>query len=125
MKLYRILCRLLPSLILLLLCLGCTKSPKVPAELNGTWRTQDPRYEGKFLQFDESYITTGLGDEQIPKVELITHLEVRHEGPGITCVIDARDQQGNTERITVMYSSQEGGELRLSNPRQVLWKKDS
>jgi hypothetical protein len=97
----------------------------VPAELNGTWRTEDARYQGKFLQFDGKYITTGLGEEQLPKVELITHLEVRHEGPGITCVIDARDQQGNTERLTVMYSPQDGGELRLSNPRQVLWKKDS
>jgi hypothetical protein len=125
MKLYRTLYRLLPSLILLTLCLGCTKTPKVPAELNGTWRTEDARYQGKFLQFDESYITTGLGEDVLPKVELITHLEVRREGPGITCVIDARDQKGDTERLTVMYSSQNGGELRLSNPRQVLWKKDS
>lgn len=115
--------KLLLILILLLLSAGCRRSQDVPAELSGTWRTEEAQYKDKFLKFEESYVTVSVGEEEVPKVELIVHIDSRREDSGTTYIIEARDQSGKPDRVTVMYSPQHGGELRLLNPRQVLWKK--
>lgn len=115
--------RVFPLLLLLLVCAACRRSQDVPAELSGTWQTEEARYKDKYLKFEESYVTVSVGEDQLPKVELILHIEARREGPGTTYVIDARDQSGIHDRITVLYSPQNGGELRMANPRQVVWKK--
>lgn len=117
--------KLLPILILLLISAGCRRSQDVPAELSGTWRTEEARYKNKFLKFEESYVTVSVGEDEIPKVEFIVHIDSRRQGPSTTYIIEARDQGGNHDRVTVIYSPQNGGELRLLNPRQVLWKKSS
>jgi len=115
--------KFLPMLLLLFLC-SC-RQPVVPNALIGTWQTSDPRYQGKFLQIDDKFIVLGLGEELVPKVERIVRIESRREGPFTSYVIDSKDQQGLREKITIQYTSRNGGELRLSNPIQVLWKKAS
>jgi len=117
--------KFLPIIILLLVSAGCRRSQDVPTELSGTWRTEEARYKDKFLKFEESYVTVSVGEEQVPKVELILHIDSHKEGAITTYIIEARDQDGNHDRVTVMYSTRNGGELRLLNPRQVLWKKAS
>lgn len=121
MKLYKC----LPVLILLIFCGACHRSQSAPSEIAGTWRTDSPRYEGKFLQFDQDFVIVGLGDETLPKVEHIERIAVRRQGPIVTYVIESRDQEGTHYKITVQYSPLNGGELRLSNPRQVVWKRAS
>ena len=115
--------KFLPMLLLLFVC-SC-RQPVVPSELIGTWQTSDPRYQGKILQIDDKFVVVGLGEELVPKVERIVRIESRREGPFTTYVIDSKDQEGKREKITVQYTPKNGGELRLSNPRQVLWTKAS
>lgn len=121
MKFYKF----LPVMILLLSFAACRLSQNVPPELSGTWRTEDEKYKDKFMQFDESYVTVSINEEIVPKVELIKHIETHKEGPRTTYIIEAEDQQGNKDKMTVLYSPQNGGELRLSNPRVVVWKRVS
>lgn len=112
-----------PVLILLLVCAACQRSKPAPSEILGTWQTDDPRYNGKFLRFDEDFLVLGLGEDVVPKPEHIEHITVSHEGIATIYLIEARDQDRALDRITVEYSPQNGGELRLSNPHQIVWKK--
>jgi len=115
--------KFLPMLLLLFLC-SC-RQPVVPNGLIGTWQTSDPRYQGKYLQIDDKFVVLVLGEEVVPEVERIVRIESRREGLFTTYVIESKDQQGQRKKITIQYTPKNGGELRLSNPIQVLWKKVS
>lgn len=113
----------LPILFLLLLIPACRLGPKVPPELIGTWRTQDLRYENKFIIFDDEYVVLGLGEENTPKVGRIHEITTTHSGPITTYVIGSTGQADQSDRLTVQYSPIHGGELYLSN--KSVWKKDA
>lgn len=110
-------------LVCLLLVLSACKGIQSPPELVGVWKTEDARYVGKFLQFDEKFVVTGFGEEQFPKVQKITKMKVEVLGVLKNYDFDLRDEQGNTDHIRLQYIPSNGGEVQLSNPRNVVWHK--
>jgi len=116
--------RLLPLLLLIIPAVACKESPPVPQELVGNWVTQDAKYQGKTLVIDpEGYIVLIVDEDTMPKAEHIDHMTSTEVAGVTTYVLDASDQAGTHDRITVMYRAVNGGELRLAHPSQVVWQR--
>ena len=113
--------RLLPLFLVLLSATACFRSSAAPKELVGNWTTDDEKYQGKKLEIDQDFIVLFFGDDAMPKAERIDHVASTQEAGGTTYVFETSDKAGVHNKIKVSYRPANGGELRLSNPSQVVW----
>jgi hypothetical protein len=116
--------RLLPLCLLIMPAAACRQSQTVPQALVGSWVTEDAKYQGKSLMIDQQgFIVLVLDEDTSPKPERIDHMTSTSEAGVTTYVFETSDQAGLHDKITVMYRAVNGGELRLSHPNQVLWRR--
>jgi hypothetical protein len=113
--------RLLPLFLVIVSAAGCHRSQAVPKELVGNWVTDDERYQGKTLEIDQDFIVLFLGEDTQPKAKRIDRVTATKEAGVTTYVFETSDKAGVHESIQVLYRPARQGELRLSNPSQVVW----
>ena len=113
--------RLLPLFFVMLSAVACTRLHAVPKELIGNWVTDDENYRGKTLAIDQEFIVLYLGEDVLPKAERIDRFTSTKDAGGMTYIFETRDRVGAHDKIKVSYRTAHGGELRLSNPSQVVW----
>lgn len=111
------------ALCLTMLFLAGCRRYNSPPELVGMWQTDDKRYTGKFLQFDDKFVITGLGEDQFPKVQRISGMKMSAMGIMHQYEFELRDEDGNRDRLSLQYLPNDGGQIELSNPKRVIWKK--
>ncbi|MDR3765233.1 MAG: hypothetical protein P4M01_14180 [Acidobacteriota bacterium] len=116
-------CLLLSALCLLLLVLTGCRTYNAPPQLVGMWQSEDQRYTGKFLQFDDKFVITGFGEEKFPKVQRIVGLKQTTAGAVQHFEFDLRDEEGMRDHLSLQYLPNNGGQVELSNPKNVIWKK--
>jgi len=114
--------RIIPVLLLLLALLGC-KVHWAPAPLQGMWHTDTPKYASNFVRFDEDYIVIGLGEDITPKAERIIKIVAVPIAGSTHYDIESVDDKGIHNVLHFLYTPANGGEIRLSNPRHVIWRK--
>jgi hypothetical protein len=107
----------------LLLCLACSKV-EAPTDLVGNWRTDDPRYQDKVLRLDGCCIVYGLGEDKDPRPEQIVSVKTQSNGAGTTYMVESIGDSKKHQKITLLYSPANGGELHIANLPKVLWKKE-
>ena len=112
----------LPLLLLALALTGCRRYNS-PPELVGMWQTDESRYAGKFLQFDEKYVIIGFGDESVPRVQRIVGIKKSSMGVMRHYDFELRDEEGVRDHISLQYLPNDGGQIELSHPAGVVWKK--
>lgn len=114
------------SLTLALLT-GCTRQatePQVlPAQVLGEWRTNETRYEGRFLKLDSDQVTIGLGREAPDQREHIQRVSSTPPDSPTDYVIGLRTSDGREDSIALQFSPKNGGELRLKNQPKILWRR--
>lgn len=116
--------RILALCVLMIPAVACRHSQSIPPELAGNWVTDDPRYAGKNMIIDkDGYITLITNPESKPKAERIDKMTSTKEAGAATYVFETTDIAGAHDKITLTYRAANGGELRLSHPNQVVWKR--
>lgn len=108
------------GLLILPMLLACGPVEEtLPAELLGTWTTEDPSYEGRFMQIfkDRIYFGTGQGD---PSPNSIIAVSTDYQDNLAICTIDYQEPDGDEYRLLLRYHHSED-ELQLANRRRVTW----
>jgi hypothetical protein len=102
---------------------GCERQedPKVPVELIGVWKTNDPRYRDLFLEITERAVifsTTEGGLETC----WISKIESSNQGKTSAHVIHGA-RSGQHLKFQLYYEASAGGRLRFKNQLQMAWSK--
>jgi len=100
-------------------CARCDNAP-LPATLYGTWKTEDPRYTGCYLEISEKLlifhgIDGGLDINHIGKIK-------KDKGHPLQLDIHYTDKAGQAHRLKVFFDDSPGGpRLRLQTPKTLDW----
>ncbi|HZR58972.1 MAG TPA: hypothetical protein VFA74_19040 [Terriglobales bacterium] len=117
--------RKLVLLIPLLFFIGCDwgKPQILPTEITGVWKTDEPRYRGRFIKLDPDQITFGLGGIAPDKSEHIEKLKIASINNAIDYSIRLRAADGTPDSIFLRFTRRDGGELGMKNQPQVIWRR--
>ena len=105
--------------------LGCLRkaSQMLPREIEGVWRTDDPRYKDRLLELSRVFVITVTGREDAPRVEWIDKVETVPMGTGLQITVDATDRSlGVRDHMKLMFRPASGGEIRFNNQPQI-WRR--
>ncbi len=110
---------------LLLLLAGCDwRGPKtLPGQMVGEWRTDEPRYQGRFLRLETDRITFGLGGVAPDKAEQVERVRMTPRDNPTEYAIHVKSADGTTDSIALQFTTQNGGELRIKSQPKVVWKR--
>lgn len=112
-------------LLLLLLLAGCDwrRPQTLPGQVVGEWRTDEPRYKGRFIRLETDQITFGLGGVAPDKSEHIERVRMAPTGKSTDYVIGMRAEDGTPDSIALQFTPENGGELRMKNQLKVVWRR--
>ena len=115
------------AIAMLVSLLGCRARPEpvvIPPEMQGVWKTADPRYADRFFGLSVNAITLGLGeggDVSYPIVKFGKSL-------GLQGTVYSLTYENPAERVTdtlrFTYEPREGGVIRLKNQPKIEWTKE-
>lgn len=120
--------RTAPLLLPLLLWLGgCDwRGPRtLPGQMVGEWKTDEPRYHGRFLKLETDRITFGLGGAAPDQYEEIETVRMVPKENPTDYLVKLKAENGTSDSIVLQFTSANGGELRLKNQPKVVWKRKS
>jgi hypothetical protein len=117
-----------PTLLLLpllLLLSGCDRrGPQtLPVQMVGEWRTDEPRYHGRFLRLETDRITFGLGGVAPDKAEHVERVSMAPSDNPTDYTIRLKAGDGTADSIVLLFTPQNGGELRLKSQPKIVWKR--
>ena len=117
--------RMLSTLLLLLAMLGChhNTTSLLPARLVGFWTTDEPRYEGRFMELYQAYVIIGTGSKEAPTVQAVSSVEAEPENGSTLYRITSTDMTGVQYKMALLYTPINGGELRFRHPEQIVWRR--
>ncbi len=107
-----------------LFIIQCTGSKTIPLEVSGRWTTTDVAYKGEYIEISSNALILGSESKgsftyRIKKVE-------PEKGPihnttlyRITC----KDDAGDENIFSFIFSPDDGGTLRYKSSQDTLWKK--
>jgi hypothetical protein len=98
------------------------KPSLVPRELIGTWRTSDPRYEGRSFEIGYVSINFGTGNGTV-STGFINNVEGVKELFRTLYTI-GYTQEGKQIQVTFYYDLSKGRKIYFKNQPGVLWVKD-
>jgi len=115
---------LFPSLLLLILT-GCDwRGPQtLPEQVLGEWKTDDARYQGRFVKVEADQITFGLGGAAPDELEHIERVHMVPTDNRIDYAIKLKKPNGASDSIALLFTPERGGELRLKNQPKVVWSR--
>lgn len=109
-------------LLMLSVFLACTIAQEtLPAELLGIWTTDDPSYEGRFMQIFKDRIYFGTGEDE-PTANSIIAVSTEYQDDLAICTIDYQEPDGDEYRLRLRYRFSDDA-LRLANRSRVTWKR--
>src|SRR5437016_7882758 len=96
---------------LLLLLVGCAwRDPKtLPGQMVGEWRTDEPRYNGRFLRLEADRITFGLGGVAPDKAEHVERVRMTPRDNPTEYTVHLTSTDGTTDSIALQFTTQNGG----------------
>lgn len=93
--------------------------------LLGTWKTEAEQYEDRFIEIGKKIITFGTG-EDIPNTYYIRGIDYNRLNDADEYTIMCVNAEDTEFRFIFYFENHENGLLmRLNNPRQVVWTKDT
>jgi hypothetical protein len=112
-------------LLALLVCVGCSgnHSPMLPTQLEGVWRTDDPRYQDRFLELSPTFVILVTGRSDRASVQWIDKVEIETLGEATAFTVYSTDYlEGTHHEMALQFTLANGGELPFKNQSQV-WKR--
>ena len=102
---------------------GAGKLQTLPAQITGEWRSDDARYQGRFMRLETDEITFGLGGAGPDEDEHIESVTVAPDNDHTDYTIRLRKANGQRDALVLLFSEQDNGELRLKNQSKIVWKR--
>ena len=112
---------LMAAFVLLILTVGCN-SAKMPEQLQGIWRTDNPAYKGKFMKCDPKYVVLGVGDEKVVPRKVV-EITSAAEGKETLYTLKTDEREEGEYTFSFYYSPEDGGTIRFKNQPQLIWHK--
>ena len=120
---------LLLLLPLLLWLAGCNQAAQtattLPRQMAGTWRTDEPKYDGRYMKLDGDRITFGLGGTAADRVELVEQVSMTPLDNPTDFAVKLKMPDGTADSVNLQYSEKFGGELRLKSQPKIVWSRKS
>ena len=92
----------------------------LPGEVTGEWTSDDPRYQGRFLELSPTFVITGTGPGQAPRVEWIDKVEVIATGNDTQFKVYTTELSlGTHDEMNFFFNSANGGQIRFRNQPRV------
>ena len=109
---------------ILLIFVGCNGNNLrvLPAELSGIWTTDDPRYQGRFLELSQAYVIVGVGDGSVD-LQRIMHVKSVASGVETTYTVFSKESDGTNVKLIIVFKHDDGGQFQLGNQSGIIWKK--
>lgn len=105
-----------------LLTTACSAAaPLVPADLLGTWQTDEPRYAHAYLRIGAGEVVFGTG-ETVPSRHPIVAIDSEFGPSGTLYTIEYRVGQ-TVARLGVVHEQRDGATLRLRNQPSFSWRR--
>lgn len=117
--------QLIAVLAILLPFCGCTRTQTqdhIPDELLGYWRTDTPRYQGRFLKLDRDYITIGTSDDNLTSVQRVREVRAERNSESTIYTIYSINTEG-IESLNLEFEPANGGSLQIRHMGGILWKR--
>ncbi len=112
---------LLPMLLWLA---GCDQgTPTLPRQLAGTWRTNEAKYDGRFMKLDGDRITFGMGGTAPDRIESVERVSMTPRDHPTDYTVKLKMPDGKPDSIILQFSEQFGGELRLKSQPKIVWSR--
>jgi hypothetical protein len=111
----------------LLAVMGCDprKPAAVPAELLGTWRTQDPRYAGVFFKIESGNFSFATVEGNVESYAIIKYEQpASRPDARVPAHVLHGSRDGQKLQVTLVYESLGGGRLKFKNQDKVFWTRD-
>jgi hypothetical protein len=120
-------CKKLLLFVPLVLVAGCNwGGPQtLPAQVVGIWKTDDPRYYGRFLKLDSDQVIFGLGGVAPNKIEHIEKVKMAPTEKATEYTIKLKADDGTSDAIALRFTPENGGELGIKNQPKVVWTRKS
>jgi hypothetical protein len=112
-------------LLTLTLCVGCNSKVllTLPREMEGVWTTDDPRFQGRFMELSPSFVIIVTGHDDPASVQFVDKVETSSPGDFSSLTIYSTDySEGAHYQMKLQFSPANGGELRFQN-QGLLWKR--
>jgi len=112
-------------ILMALVCAGCNRndSRMLPRQLEGTWTTDDPRYQDRFMDLSQAFVIIGTSRYDAPSVQLIDKVEVEARGSDTVLTVYSTDHSQSAHyQMAIQFSPANGGEIRFKNQTQV-WRR--
>lgn len=115
---------ILATLTVLAFLTGCQPERKsLPAGLIGVWKSSDPRYAGRFLQFSHDRVTFGTGKGSV-SIHTITKIVRMPQADTFHYTITYVNEEGQNYRLAFVYDPARGGVIWFKNQSDILWRKE-
>src|SRR5215469_18480655 len=100
----------MPIVDLYFLALGKIPAPTLHA---GSWTTDAPRYNGRFLELYQAFVIVGEGPEHPPSVQMVDKVMTHPEQNDLTLTLYSSDLEGSHYELTLQFSPANHGEIRF------------
>ena len=103
-------------LLTLTLCVGCNSKVllTLPREMEGVWTTDDPRFQGRFMELSPSFVIIVTGHDDPASVRFVDKVETSSPGDFSSLTIYSTDySEGAHYQMKLQFSPANGGELRF------------
>jgi len=110
---------------LLLWLTGCNSDPVVqtlPRQMTGTYRTEEGKYQGRFMKLDGDKITFGLGGAGPDRTEIVQSVTMTPSDKPTDFTVKLKTAEGNPDSIILQFSEQTG-ELKLKSQPKIIWSR--
>lgn len=103
----------------------CGEKNSLPSTLFGVWKTDTAQYENRFIEISTDKLTFGTGDDS-PNIYFIRRVYHSLSGNTDEFIFECFNVENTEFRFIFYIENDANGQLmRLNNPRQVVWTKDS
>ena len=117
--------KVLIAAFLLACAFGCQpeRNTIVPEQFLGVWRTTEPRYKDRFLEFTTYSIDFGTGGNTLGSFN-IWNIERVSGSQKDLYIITYLDESLGHFKLAFHYVPAGGGEIRFKNQKRLTWRKE-
>lgn len=114
-------------LLLLVLTAGCEEPAleEVPTDLIGRWTTTDSRYADRAFEITPERFYLGQGDDLFVAYPILRIRIIRRKNQAPVHSVEYRDESGDESLFQFYVSDEEGGTIRFTNQREMVWRRDA
>jgi hypothetical protein len=94
----------------------------LPREMEGVWTTDDPRFQGRFMELSPSFVIIVTGHEDPATVQFVDKVETQTPGDlsSLTVYLPTIPRAPTTRCL--QFSPANGGQLRFQN-QGLVWRR--